>query len=145
MLVATAAMLLGQDQTVEYKPGLALHVYRPPDWKTNQKRTGIVFFFGGGWVNGTVKQFEPHAKHFAAKGLVVSRQRSGAIVRPRNEWHLLDPDVLCWLIATKPQREFQATLMDVRRVFEPAAAALAALPPRPLESGSPFLIVSLTP
>jgi DNA-binding FadR family transcriptional regulator len=62
----------------------------------------------------------------AAKGLVVSRQRSGAIVRPRNEWHLLDPDVLCWLIATKPQREFQATLMDVRRVFEPAAAALAA-------------------
>ncbi|HEU5295501.1 MAG TPA: GntR family transcriptional regulator, partial [Burkholderiaceae bacterium] len=29
-----------------------------------------------------------------AKGLVISRQRTGAIVRPRNEWHLLDPDVL---------------------------------------------------
>ena len=25
-----------------------------------------------------------------AKGLVVSRQRAGAIVRPRNEWHLLE-------------------------------------------------------
>jgi len=25
-----------------------------------------------------------------AKGLVLSRQRAGAIVRPRNEWHLLD-------------------------------------------------------
>ena len=38
-----------------------------------------------------------------AKGLVVSKQRAGAIVRPRNEWHLLDPDVLYWLIQTKPQ------------------------------------------
>lgn len=61
-----------------------------------------------------------------AKGLVVSRQRAGAIVRPRNEWHLLDPDVLYWLIQAKPQREFLSTLMEVRRVFEPAAAALAA-------------------
>ena len=37
-----------------------------------------------------------------AKGLVVSRQRAGAIVRPRNEWHLLDPDVLYWLIQSRP-------------------------------------------
>ena len=61
-----------------------------------------------------------------AKGLVMSKQRAGAIVRPRNEWHLLDPDVLYWLIQAKPQREFLATLMEVRRVFEPAVAALAA-------------------
>ncbi|MDC8786480.1 FadR/GntR family transcriptional regulator [Roseateles koreensis] len=61
-----------------------------------------------------------------AKGLVVSKQRAGAIVRPRNEWHLLDPDVLYWLIQAKPQREFVQTLMEVRRIFEPAAAALAA-------------------
>ena len=33
-----------------------------------------------------------------AKGLVLSRQRAGATVRPRSEWHLLDPDVLFWLI-----------------------------------------------
>jgi DNA-binding FadR family transcriptional regulator len=61
-----------------------------------------------------------------AKGLVLSRQRAGAIVRPRNEWHLLDPDVLYWLIQAKPQAEFVETLLTVRRVFEPAAAALAA-------------------
>jgi len=61
-----------------------------------------------------------------AKGLVLSRQRAGATVRPRNEWHLLDPDVLYWLIQTKPQAEFVETLLTVRRVFEPAAAALAA-------------------
>ncbi len=62
----------------------------------------------------------------AAKGLLISKQRAGAIVRPRNEWHLLDPDVLYWLIQVKPPSEFVETLLTVRRVFEPAAAALAA-------------------
>jgi DNA-binding FadR family transcriptional regulator len=61
-----------------------------------------------------------------AKGLVLSRQRAGAIVRPSNEWHLLDPDVLYWLIQTKPKREFVSSLVTVRRIIEPAAAALAA-------------------
>jgi len=62
----------------------------------------------------------------AAKGLVLSRQRAGASVRPRADWHLLDPDVLTWLTQTRPEPEFVATLMAVRRVFEPAVAALAA-------------------
>jgi len=61
-----------------------------------------------------------------AKGLVVSRQKAGTIVRPRNEWHLLDPDVLYWMIQNKPAPDFVETLMEVRRIFEPAAAALAA-------------------
>jgi DNA-binding FadR family transcriptional regulator len=61
-----------------------------------------------------------------AKGLVLSRQRAGAIVRARNEWHLLDPDVLYWFIQAHPQKDFVETLLTVRRVFEPAAAALAA-------------------
>jgi len=63
-------MLLGQDKTVEYKPGLTLSIYQPEGWKAGQKRTGVVFFFGGGWTGGTVKQFEPHARHFAGKGVV---------------------------------------------------------------------------
>ena len=61
-----------------------------------------------------------------AKGLVLSRQRAGAIVRPRSDWHLLDPDVLYWLIQTQPRPEFVKTLLTVRRIFEPAVAALAA-------------------
>ena len=61
-----------------------------------------------------------------AKGLVQSRQRAGATVRPRTEWHLLDPDVLYWLIQTQPPPAFLETLLTARRVFEPAAAALAA-------------------
>jgi DNA-binding FadR family transcriptional regulator len=61
-----------------------------------------------------------------AKGLIMSRQRAGAIVRPRNEWHMLDPDVLYWLIQAQPQRDFVRAFLEVRRIFEPAAAALAA-------------------
>lgn len=61
-----------------------------------------------------------------AKGLVLSKQRAGATVKPANEWHLLDPDVLYWLIQSKPKAEFVTTLMTLRRIIEPAAAALAA-------------------
>ncbi len=61
-----------------------------------------------------------------AKGLVQSRQRAGATVRPRSDWHLLDPDVLYWFIQTQPQPVFVETLLTARRIFEPATAALAA-------------------
>jgi DNA-binding FadR family transcriptional regulator len=61
-----------------------------------------------------------------AKGLVVSRQKAGTIVRPRSDWHLLDPDVLYWMIQTKPAADFVETLMTVRRIFEPAVAAMTA-------------------
>ncbi len=70
LLLAFAAVLSAQDKTVEYKPGLPLNIYQPPAWKPSDRRPAIVFFFGGGWVGGTIKQFEPHAQHFAAKGLV---------------------------------------------------------------------------
>lgn len=61
-----------------------------------------------------------------AKGLVMSRQRSGVIVRPRTDWHLLDPDVLYWFIQSKPRHEFVGKLLEIRRIFEPAAAGMAA-------------------
>jgi DNA-binding FadR family transcriptional regulator len=65
-------------------------------------------------------------RSLAAKGLVLARQRAGVTVRPRTDWHMLDPDVLYWLIHSMPQATFVQTLLTVRRVFEPAAAALAA-------------------
>jgi len=70
LLMAVSVLVCGQDRSVEFQPGLSLHVYQPEGWKAGQKRTAIIFFFGGGWTNGTVKQFEPHAKHFAGKGAV---------------------------------------------------------------------------
>lgn len=62
----------------------------------------------------------------AAKGLVMSKPRVGSVVRPREDWHMLDPDVLCWTINSVPEGEFFNSLLSVRRVIEPAAAALAA-------------------
>lgn len=49
---------------------LKMWVYYPERFKTDQKRTAIVFFYGGGWIGGKISQFEPYAKHYVAKGMV---------------------------------------------------------------------------
>jgi hypothetical protein len=46
---------------------LEIVVHYPPGWKETHKRPGIVFFFGGGWENGTIKAFEPQAKYLATR------------------------------------------------------------------------------
>lgn len=61
-----------------------------------------------------------------AKGLTYSRPKIGTVVRPKEVWHLLDPDVLFWLIQTTPEHEFFKTLSTVRRVLEPELAYIAA-------------------
>jgi GntR family transcriptional regulator, galactonate operon transcriptional repressor len=61
----------------------------------------------------------------AAKGLVDARQRRGTVVRPRGEWHLFDPDVLRWEFTDSSTSLFES-LDEVRRIVEPAIAALAA-------------------
>ncbi len=57
-----------------------------------------------------------------AKGLVYSRPRVGTVVKPRREWHILDPDVLHWMMQSSPQNEFFALLTSVRTIIEPVAA-----------------------
>lgn len=49
---------------------LALHIFRPTDWKAGDARAGIVFFFGGGWVSGDPTQFFPHCRALAERGMV---------------------------------------------------------------------------
>ncbi len=49
---------------------LKMHIYFPPDFREGEERAAIVFFFGGGWRNGSYKQFEPHCQHLAQKGMV---------------------------------------------------------------------------
>ena len=45
------------DKTVVYKQTdttpLELHVFYPADFQKEDKRPGIVFFFGGGWSGGS--------------------------------------------------------------------------------------------
>ena len=65
-------------------------------------------------------------KVLAAKGLVESRPKIGTRVRPRDRWHLLDPDVLAWQQDGAANEVLLRELTEVRRVIEPAAAELAA-------------------
>jgi DNA-binding FadR family transcriptional regulator len=61
-----------------------------------------------------------------AKGLVESRPKAGTRVTQRDQWNLLDPDLLAWMFETEPQLDFIRDLFELRSIVEPAAAALAA-------------------
>ncbi|HZZ42556.1 MAG TPA: alpha/beta hydrolase, partial [Tepidisphaeraceae bacterium] len=49
---------------------LKLYVVEPEGVKEGDKRPGIVFFHGGGWVGGQPNQFDKQATYFASRGLV---------------------------------------------------------------------------
>ncbi len=51
---------------------LKLHFSLPPGWQAGDKRPVIVFFFGGGWKNGSYTQFVAQADYFASRGLVAA-------------------------------------------------------------------------
>lgn len=61
----------------------------------------------------------------AAKGLLAARQKLGTYVLPREQWDLVDSDVLGWLLA-QPGSDLLDSLTEVRSILEPAAARLAA-------------------
>ncbi|MFC7308552.1 FadR/GntR family transcriptional regulator [Streptomyces monticola] len=65
-------------------------------------------------------------KVLTTKGLLDARQKRGTFVRPRDDWNLLDTDVLRWKLAAGAPNDFFADLLELRRSIEPAAAALAA-------------------
>ncbi len=56
-------------KTVSGRP-LQMLVDKPADWKPTDKRPAIVFFFGGGWVGGSVNQFQPQSEYLATRGMV---------------------------------------------------------------------------
>lgn len=74
LLFCAPAHAAPSEDVVVYKKtaekDLHLHLIKPDDWKKSDKRPAIVWFHGGGWVGGPVKQFEDHAKHFAKIGIV---------------------------------------------------------------------------
>ncbi|WP_430811872.1 MULTISPECIES: alpha/beta hydrolase [unclassified Carboxylicivirga] len=49
---------------------LFMEVYHPELIDTTKQYPAMVFFFGGGWINGSIKQFEPHANHFSRRGMI---------------------------------------------------------------------------
>lgn len=65
-------------------------------------------------------------KVLVAKGLIESRQRTGARVREAIRWNQLDADVLAWRCASMPTESFVEKLVEMRELIEPGAAAAAA-------------------
>ena len=61
-----------------------------------------------------------------AKGLLISRTRTGTRVSAVAEWNLLDPDVLYWMFSGIPRPELIHGIFELRAIVEPAAASLAA-------------------
>jgi len=67
-----------------------------------------------------------------AKGLIESRPKAGTHVLPRRRWNVLDPDMLAWMFAQRPDESFVRDLFELRAIIEPEAAALAALRAEPV-------------
>lgn len=51
---------------------LKMTFFYPDGWKASDARPGIVFFFGGGFVNGDRKQFYSKAGYLASRGMVAA-------------------------------------------------------------------------
>jgi len=61
-----------------------------------------------------------------SKGMLDSRQRKGTTVKAKTFWQQLDPQFLDWHQGARGGEQLIARLMEVRRIVEPPAAALAA-------------------
>jgi acetyl esterase/lipase len=49
---------------------LFMDIYYPPDMDKEKSYPAMIYFFGGGWKGGSVKQFEPHASYFSGRGII---------------------------------------------------------------------------
>ena len=65
-------------------------------------------------------------KMLAAKGLVESRPKTGTRVLERARWNLLDPEVMRWAFAGRPDAGLVRDLFEMRAAVEPSVARLAA-------------------
>ncbi|MGC6472878.1 MAG: FadR/GntR family transcriptional regulator [Parvibaculales bacterium] len=64
-----------------------------------------------------------------AKGMLRAVPKAGTFVSPKTEWAMFDAEVLDWVARETPaekRRDLLHELLDLRLMFEPGAAALAA-------------------
>jgi DNA-binding FadR family transcriptional regulator len=59
-------------------------------------------------------------------GMVESRRRVGITILPADKWNVFDPIVIRWRLESGDRAAQLLSLSELRRGFEPAAAALAA-------------------
>ena len=66
-------------------------------------------------------------KMLSAKGLIISRPKTGILVLPQSDWDIFDTDVLSWILNSTPSLSLLKSFSEIRITFEPQAAALAAV------------------
>ena len=59
-------------------------------------------------------------------GMVASRRRVGITIQPAEHWNVFDPRLIRWRLESGDRAALLVSLSELRRGFEPAAAALAA-------------------
>ena len=59
-------------------------------------------------------------------GMVASRRRVGITIQPAEKWNVFDPRLIRWRLEAGDRAGQLMSLSELRRGFEPAAAALAA-------------------
>jgi DNA-binding FadR family transcriptional regulator len=59
-------------------------------------------------------------------GMVASRRRVGITIQPAHKWNVFDPLLIRWRLEAGDRAAQLVSLSELRRGFEPAAAALAA-------------------
>jgi DNA-binding FadR family transcriptional regulator len=59
-------------------------------------------------------------------GMVASRRRVGITIQPAGHWNVFDPRLIRWRLDSGDRAAQLVSLSELRRGFEPAAAALAA-------------------
>jgi DNA-binding FadR family transcriptional regulator len=59
-------------------------------------------------------------------GMVESRRRVGITIQPADKWNVFDPLLIRWRLESGDRSAQLLSLSELRRGFEPAAAALAA-------------------
>lgn len=64
--------------------------------------------------------------HLKAKGMLLSRPRTGTRVLPKVQWNMLDEDVLRWCWSDADRERTAMHLTQLRRIVEPAACEIAA-------------------
>jgi acetyl esterase/lipase len=68
------ALPIHHDQQLIYKQigriALRWFIFQPPEGSPDTPYPTIIFFHGGSWTGGDISQFEPQARHFAARGAV---------------------------------------------------------------------------
>lgn len=65
-------------------------------------------------------------KMLGKKGMLEARPKLGTRVRPRQDWNLLDSDIINWQYEVGPDRAYLEAICEVRLMFEPMTSRLAA-------------------